>query len=85
MSLGADVTRDDGIYSSYFTKITGTGFYGIKIDINNNDNRAVILKPNGDAPFSGTSLYVDPDDILQGKVPKLGKTEIIENLYSFSV
>ncbi|KAJ8047303.1 Calcium-activated chloride channel regulator 1 [Holothuria leucospilota] len=69
---GADVTRDDGIYSRYFINITGIGYYGIKIDINNNDNRAVILKPSGDTPFSGTSLYVDPDDILQGKVPKLG-------------
>ncbi|PIK62088.1 putative calcium-activated chloride channel regulator 4-like [Apostichopus japonicus] len=68
---GADVVKDDGIYSRYFTEFTGVGYYGIKININNDDGTAIILN-NGDLlSFSRALSYVEPEELLEGNIPKI--------------
>lgn len=31
--LGADITKDDGVYSRYFTKFSGNGRYSVRIEV----------------------------------------------------
>ncbi|XP_071826585.1 calcium-activated chloride channel regulator 1-like [Apostichopus japonicus] len=73
---GADVVKDDGIYSRYFTEFTGVGYYGIKININNDDGTAIILN-NGDLlSFSRALSYVEPEELLEGNIPKIGDSNV---------
>ncbi|PIK34337.1 putative calcium-activated chloride channel regulator 4-like, partial [Apostichopus japonicus] len=67
---GADVTKDDGIYSRYFTQFTGTGFYGFKLQVENQGS-ATVLKP-GAWRFSGIKSYFDPEVLLAGNVSVYG-------------
>ncbi|KAJ8023069.1 Calcium-activated chloride channel regulator 1 [Holothuria leucospilota] len=74
---GADVTRDDGIYSRYFTEFTGVGYYGIKLSINNDNKEALILQTiDSEAPYSRTLASTDPDQLLKGNLPKVGDQHI---------
>ncbi|KAJ8022284.1 Calcium-activated chloride channel regulator 4A [Holothuria leucospilota] len=76
---GADITRDDGIYSRYFTNFTGVGYYGIKINIDNNDGSAVILLHNSTVPYtpySGALPVIDPDELLSGNIPMIGNATL---------
>ncbi|XP_050418546.1 calcium-activated chloride channel regulator 4 [Patella vulgata] len=41
---GADVTKNDGVYSRYFTLFTGYGRYSVKIEITNPADQALIRK-----------------------------------------
>ncbi|PIK44468.1 putative calcium-activated chloride channel regulator 1-like [Apostichopus japonicus] len=74
---GADVTRDDGIYSRYFTAFTGVGYYGIKININNDNGTAIILNDAVALPFSRTLSFVEPEELLKGNIPKIGNTTLL--------
>ncbi|PIK57832.1 putative calcium-activated chloride channel regulator 1-like [Apostichopus japonicus] len=74
---GADVTRDDGIYSRFFTAFTGVGYYGIKININNDNGTAIILNDAVALPFSRTLSFVEPEELLKGNIPKIGNTTLL--------
>lgn len=62
---GADITKDDGIYSRYFTQFTGIGYYGFKIRVEN-DGEAVVLRPTSRSRYSGVGMYFDPEALLAG-------------------
>ncbi|PIK45473.1 putative calcium-activated chloride channel regulator 1-like [Apostichopus japonicus] len=70
---GADVTKNDGIYSRYFTNFTGVGFYGIKLAFFNEIGSAIILRP-AELPFSRVPAYVDPQELLKGNIPIIDGT-----------
>lgn len=74
---GADVTRDDGIYSRYFTEFSGVGYYGIKVNINNDNGTAIILNPGTQIPYSRTLAFVDPEELLKGNLPTIGNTTVL--------
>lgn len=66
-NIGADVTKNDGIYSRYFTQLSGVGFYGFKIRVENN-GEATVLRPRTSSRFSATGIYVDPELLLSGNI-----------------
>ncbi|XP_071846823.1 calcium-activated chloride channel regulator 1-like [Apostichopus japonicus] len=73
---GADVTKNDGIYSRYFTQLSGVGFYGFKIRVENN-GEATVLRPRTSSRFSATGIYVDPELLLSGNITEsLGNISI---------
>ncbi|XP_070558061.1 calcium-activated chloride channel regulator 1-like [Ptychodera flava] len=41
---GADITRNDGVYSAYFVNITGNGRYSVQIKVENTDGSAQVRK-----------------------------------------
>lgn len=70
---GADLTDGDGIYSRYFTEYSSTGFYGVKLRVDNNDGNAVILRQtNYEVPFEAAQLVIDPDDLNNVIPPVIG-------------
>lgn len=77
---GADITRDDGIYSRYFTQFTGLGFYGMKVRVENN-GEALIVKPSARSPYSGVDMYFNPELLLAGNLSEFG---IISFSYSMN-
>ncbi|XP_055717603.1 calcium-activated chloride channel regulator 1-like [Salvelinus fontinalis] len=90
---GADAFRNDGIYSSYFTKLT-TGKYSLKVKVHNNDGMArfslrrhsgALYIPgyvvNGQVVMNPPKPPVSEDD-LQADVGSFSRTAIGE---SFSV
>ncbi|XP_038061541.1 calcium-activated chloride channel regulator 1-like isoform X2 [Patiria miniata] len=68
---GADVTKNDGVYSRYFTEMTGVGYYGVTIDVDNNEGNAIVIDSN---PFSKSRPIVDPDDAFN--LPDIGGVKI---------
>ncbi|XP_022080609.1 epithelial chloride channel protein-like [Acanthaster planci] len=68
---GADVTKNDGVYSRYFTEVTGVGYYGVKIDVDNNNGNAIIIDS---VPFSKSRPIVDPDKAFD--LPDIGGVKI---------
>ncbi|XP_038061542.1 calcium-activated chloride channel regulator 1-like [Patiria miniata] len=68
---GVDVTKNDGVYSRTFTDFTGVGFYGIKIDVDNNNGNAVVVDT---APFSKARPIISPDKVFD--LPTIGGFEI---------
>ncbi len=65
---GADVTKNDGVYSRFFTDFTGVGYYGIKISVDNNMGNAIIIDS---VPFSKARPIVDPDQAFN--LPAIGQ------------
>lgn len=65
------MTKNDGIYSRYFTQITGVGFYGFKIHVENN-GQATVLRPDVSTPYSGIGIYFNPELLLAGNVTTSG-------------
>ncbi|XP_006823722.2 calcium-activated chloride channel regulator 1-like [Saccoglossus kowalevskii] len=53
---GADITNDDGVYSSYFTAFNGDDRYSVKIRIANTNN-TMISRSN----LAGVGSLIDPD------------------------
>ena len=49
---GPDITKNDGVYSSYFTHFTTEGFYGIKINVRNNGTAIVV----GPGPYASVDI-----------------------------
>lgn len=50
------------------------GYYGLKLKIDNNGGLALILKPgDGNAPYSHAHASVDPEELLKGNIPQIGK------------
>ncbi|XP_042675977.1 calcium-activated chloride channel regulator 1-like isoform X1 [Centrocercus urophasianus] len=80
---GADMTKNDGIYSSYFTSLSGSGRYSLKVSAQGR-NQTVRLGRR-----QNRALYV-PGYIENGKIqmnaprPELADEEIQANLGSFS-
>lgn len=72
---GADITKDDGIYSRYFTQFIGLGFYGMKVRVENN-GEAIILKPSVRSPYSGVDMYFNPEILLAGNLSEFGNLNI---------
>ncbi|XP_038061372.1 calcium-activated chloride channel regulator 1-like [Patiria miniata] len=68
---GADITKNDGVYSRSFTEFTGIGYYGIRIDVNNNGGEAIILESN---PYSKARPIVPLDKIYD--LPEIGGIRI---------
>lgn len=71
---GADVTKEDGIYSRYFTEFTGVGFYGIKLRVENSGN-ATILKYSKHSDINPQFLTFSRysvDELLNGSISDLG-------------
>ena len=65
---GADITKNDGVYSRYFTEFTEKGFYGIKISVVNNGT-AIVLRHNGASRAIPNILPEDANNL-----PVIGKT-----------
>ena len=65
--LGADITKNDGIYSRYFTDITVDGYYGIKISVFNNGTAIVIDTP----PSSRAIPNIPPENA--NNLPNIGE------------
>ena len=65
--LGADITKYDGVYSRTFTEFTGIGFYGIKIDVDNNQGNAFVIDAS---PFSKARPIINPDQVFD--LPDIG-------------
>uniref|UniRef100_A0A669R1T6 Chloride channel accessory 1 n=1 Tax=Phasianus colchicus TaxID=9054 RepID=A0A669R1T6_PHACC len=80
---GADMTKNDGIYSGYFTSVSGDGRYSLKVSAQGR-NQTVRLGRR-----QNRALYV-PGYIENGKIqmnaprPELADEEILANLESFS-
>ncbi|XP_033644207.1 calcium-activated chloride channel regulator 1-like [Asterias rubens] len=68
---GADVTKNDGVYSRFFTDFTGVGYYGIKISVDNDMGNAIIIDS---IPFSKARPIVDPDQAFN--LPAIGGVQI---------
>ncbi|XP_022080657.1 calcium-activated chloride channel regulator 4-like [Acanthaster planci] len=68
---GVDVTKYDGVYSRTFTEFTGIGFYGIKINVDNNGGKAVVVDS---VPFSRARPIISPDKVFD--LPAIGGFEI---------
>ncbi|XP_022081155.1 epithelial chloride channel protein-like [Acanthaster planci] len=68
---GADITKNDGVYSRYFTEFTGIGYYGIRINVDNNGGDAIIIESN---PFSKARPIVSPDKVYD--LPEIGGIKI---------
>lgn len=68
---GADITKDDGIYSRYFTQFTGVGYYGFKIRVEN-DGEAIVLRPTSGSRYSDVGMYFDPEALLSGDLSNYG-------------
>ena len=64
---GADITKNDGIYSRYFTDITVDGYYGIKISVVNKGTAIVIDTP----PSSRAIPNIQPDNA--NNLPEIGE------------
>ncbi|XP_022080598.1 calcium-activated chloride channel regulator 1-like [Acanthaster planci] len=63
--IGADITRNDGIYSAYFTKYSGDGFYGVEVRVENNGHDAIVT----DLPFSSDGGLRRQARSVQSSVP----------------
>ncbi|XP_071846825.1 calcium-activated chloride channel regulator 1-like [Apostichopus japonicus] len=64
---GADLTKNDGIYSRYFARFSGVGYYGFSVRVVNN-GQATVLSPGTSPPFSGTGIYFNPELLLSGNI-----------------
>ncbi|XP_033644315.1 calcium-activated chloride channel regulator 1-like [Asterias rubens] len=69
---GADITKNDGVYSRTFTEFSGVGYYGIRIDVDNNDGDAIII--DSTTAFSKARPIVDPDQAFN--LPAIGGVKI---------
>ncbi|XP_071846695.1 calcium-activated chloride channel regulator 4A-like [Apostichopus japonicus] len=70
---GADLTKNDGIYSKSFSQVLGVGLYGIKIRIENNGGAKIL--PYRSSLHSGTGIYLEPELLLSGNI-----TEYLGNI-----
>ena len=52
------MTKYDGVYSRYFTELTGDGYYGIKVTVVNNGT-AIVLE---ELPVSRAIPNLPPDE-----------------------
>lgn len=77
MFTGADVTKNDGVYSRFFTDFTGVGYYGIQISVDNNQGKAIIIDS---VPFSKARPIVDPDEAFN--LPAIGEAKFLKAISS---
>ncbi|KAK6165734.1 hypothetical protein SNE40_022599 [Patella caerulea] len=62
---GADVTKDDGVYSRYFTLFTGYGRYSVKIELTNPAGQALIRK----SPVAHYATMMNEDGDVKADEP----------------
>ena len=65
------MTKNDGVYSRFFTDFTGVGYYGIKISVDNDMGNAIIIDS---IPFSKARPIVDPDQAFN--LPAIGQFKV---------
>ncbi|XP_053326282.1 calcium-activated chloride channel regulator 1-like [Spea bombifrons] len=58
---GADIIKNDGIYSKYFTNFNGNGRYNLKVYIQGNGKNSKLAVPTNGAPYS-------PGVVVNGKI-----------------
>ncbi|XP_072023134.1 calcium-activated chloride channel regulator 1-like [Amphiura filiformis] len=78
--LGADIQKNDGIYSAFLTKFKGEGRYGLSVMVENTGNTA-ILSP---ATVLGQGSIIHPDDEQVWSETPAGEFQRVVNGGSFS-
>ncbi|XP_074656971.1 calcium-activated chloride channel regulator 4-like [Tubulanus polymorphus] len=73
---GGDVTKYDGVYSRYFTDVTGTGRYGVSIKAMPPPNGTVVMKTTKFYPSAPEK--VDPDNPVLPPIIKIERYELVQ-------
>lgn len=80
---GADMTRNDGIYSRYFTSLSGDGRYSLKVSAQGRDQTIRLGRRQNRALY--VPGYIENGEIqMNAPRPELADEEIQANLGSFS-
>nr|DBA17898.1 TPA: hypothetical protein GDO54_016209 [Pyxicephalus adspersus] len=88
---GADIAKDDGIYSKYFFAFSVNGRYNVKVQVDGEDGECRLTHPRGSAFYPGGfmengKVVMKPSNPLGGEVlPALGSFSRTVNGGSFVV